>query len=276
MARITALLEVALVVALFAVLALWLKANELGDWQKALWGSSFLSNSLLLFILPLLTLLLTGRNAGCYGLAAKHLKYHARIGLRLAGILLPATLLFPAVTVLGTDPMEWFGASILGAGFAGAGLIALKAISRRASREPEPMSSSRVLLYAGLLLVGMAVGVIIHRGSEVLARVLFVLVFVGLLEEFFFRGYLQGRLNDVFDRPFSVLSFRFGPGLVVSALVFGLFHPIMSPSGTPWPWALWTTVIGLVFGLVREKTGAILATALAHGIFLLPMVFFGG
>jgi membrane protease YdiL (CAAX protease family) len=33
--------------------------------------------------------------------------------------------------------------------------------------------------------------------------------------------------------------------------------------------------MGLVLGLVREKTGAVLATTIAHGMILLPMVFFG-
>jgi membrane protease YdiL (CAAX protease family) len=268
--------EVATVVVLFVLISRLIRASEFGEWQQAVWGASFLSSSLLFFVLPLIPLFLAGRNVGRYGLASRDLKYHTGVGLKLGGILLPATVLFPVLALLNTDPMEWPGACLLAAGFAGVGFLALGAIAKRDSHEPEPMSASGLLFYAGFLLAGIAAGAAIHSFSELLARVLHVLVFVALLEEFFFRGYIQGRLNETFNRPYSLFQVRFGPGLIASALLFGLFHPIMSPlSTTPWPWALWTAVMGLVLGLVREKTGAVLATTIAHGMILLPMVFFG-
>jgi len=33
-----------------------------------------------------------------------------------------------------------------------------------------------------------------------------------------------------------------------------------------WWWGLWTFFTGLVFGLVREKSGSIVAPALLHGL----------
>ena len=274
-AKTLVIAEVAAVVGLFFLFSRLLRATDFGVWQQSVWGSPVVSNCLLFFVLPLIPLLIASRNVGHYGLVSTNLDYHARLGLKLGGILLLATFLFPALALFDTGPMEWFGASVLASGFAAAGIIALGAIAKRASYEPASMSASSLLFYVGLLIAGVAAGAAAHSFSELLARVIHVLVFVALLEEFFFRGYIQGRLNDAFERPYSLFQTRFGPGLFTSALLFGLFHPIMSPTGTPWPWAMWTAVMGLVFGLVREKTGAVFATAIAHGLILLPMVFFG-
>ena len=66
----------------------------------------------------------------------------------------------------------------------------------------------------------------------------------------------------------------FGAGLFVSAAIFGLAHPLTSPVGIPWPWAVWTAAGGLLFGFLREKTGSALAPAIAHGLWVLPTAFF--
>ncbi len=103
-----------------------------------------------------------------------------------------------------------------------------------------------------------------------------VLIFVGFLEEFLFRGYLQTRLNDVFGRPYSLFNVNYGAGLIITAVIFGLFHPLTLPNELPWAWALWTATTGLIFGFLREKSGAVVTPALVHGVMLLGGVFFGG
>jgi membrane protease YdiL (CAAX protease family) len=67
----------------------------------------------------------------------------------------------------------------------------------------------------------------------------------GLGEELFFRGALQPRV-----------------GLVPASLLFGLAHLLPS-----WPLALWSlfaAVAGLVFGLLFDGTGNLLAPVIAH------------
>lgn len=70
------------------------------------------------------------------------------------------------------------------------------------------------------------------------------------------------------------MKVNFGVGLLLAALVFGLFHPITSPAPPPWPWALWTGVMGLLFGFIREKTGSVIAPSLVHAIIVLPTAVF--
>ncbi len=100
-----------------------------------------------------------------------------------------------------------------------------------------------------------------------------MILFVGFLEEFFFRGYLQSRLNEVFGRPYSLFNVKFGAGLVLAAVIFGLFHPLTAANETPWAWALWTATGGVVFGLLREKSDAVITPALVHGAILVPSAF---
>ncbi len=109
-----------------------------------------------------------------------------------------------------------------------------------------------------------------------ITRIIIALIFVAFLEEFFFRGYVQTRLNEVFGRPYSLFNVNYGAGLISAALMFGLFHPLTVPNETPWAWALWTATGGLILGFLREKSGAVVTPALVHGAILVPSVLFGG
>jgi membrane protease YdiL (CAAX protease family) len=53
-------------------------------------------------------------------------------------------------------------------------------------------------------------------------------------------------------------------GLVASSLLFGVLH--VSPRGTYVAWAVWATVMGLLFGLLFAASGTLLAPILAHAL----------
>jgi membrane protease YdiL (CAAX protease family) len=77
------------------------------------------------------------------------------------------------------------------------------------------------------------------------------LLVVALPEEFFFRGFLLGRLCETMPKP---------KALVASALLFALGHYLV----TFQPAALAVFFPGLLFGLLRLTTGSILAGTLFH------------
>jgi membrane protease YdiL (CAAX protease family) len=85
---------------------------------------------------------------------------------------------------------------------------------------------------------------------------------IALPEEFYFRGYLQSRLNLVCGRPWRLWSAQIGPGLFVTALVFMLCHLLVSAS--------WLRVAilfpALLFGWMRERTNSLLAPVLFHAL----------
>lgn len=86
---------------------------------------------------------------------------------------------------------------------------------------------------------------------QLLLTVVGQLFVVALPEEFFFRGFLQGRLSEAFSQPISV---------VLAALLFALGHLLVSLD----PGSLAVFFPGLLFGLLRAATGSILAGTLFH------------
>jgi membrane protease YdiL (CAAX protease family) len=77
------------------------------------------------------------------------------------------------------------------------------------------------------------------------------LVVVALPEEFFFRGFVQGRLREVYSAPVAWIA---------TAAIFALGHLLVTFE----PAALAVFFPGLLFGLLRMWTGSILAGTLFH------------
>jgi membrane protease YdiL (CAAX protease family) len=267
------IIEVGVVLVLFNGLRLALRGTPFAAWQGEAFGGAPLTSALLFFALPIAVLLIGRKNPGRYGLTTRALPYHQRVGLRAAGVLLPVALLFPAIGLLGSTHEKWPGALLLTIGVTVATVLAVRRTASLDTREPLAISAAGTGAYLLMLIFGLLTCFAFNQVSGIAARAVQMLIFVGFLEEFFFRGYLQSRLNDAFGRPYRVAGVAIGPGLFVGAAIFGLLHPLTSPGGIPWPWALWTAGGGLLFGFLREKSGSVVAPAVAHGLFVLPTAF---
>lgn len=85
-----------------------------------------------------------------------------------------------------------------------------------------------------------------------------LVMIVPLAEEMLFRGYLYGKLK------------KFAPvwvAILISGAAFGLAHLWTGGSGPlQWAVAVDTFVMGLVLGLLRDRTGAIWAGVLLHAL----------
>ena len=275
MKKLLLVAEVALILVLFFYLRVVLKSAGFGDWQEPVFGRAILSSCLLFFVLPLSVALVTRRNPSAYGLTTSNLKQHARLALQATAVVIPTTILFPVIAFLGTDHEHWLGASILALGFAAAGVVMVRRTQRTANIAEAQLSLNGFLGNVGLLIVGIGLCYLLQPLSELMTRIITALIFVAFLEEFFFRGYVQTRLNDAFGRPYSLFNVNYGAGLILTAVIFGLFHPLSVADQNPWAWALWTATFGLFFGFLREKSGAIVTPALVHGALLVPSVLFG-
>src|SRR5690606_7880273 len=53
------------------------------------------------------------------------------------------------------------------------------------------------------------------------------LFFVAIPEEFFYRGYLQSRLDELWAPRWRVLGAQVGPGLLVTSLIFAFGHSLV-------------------------------------------------
>jgi len=91
-----------------------------------------------------------------------------------------------------------------------------------------------------------------HRQTALLFMAMAVLV-APLVEETLFRGYLY---------PLFARSFGVAPGIVITGVLFGLMHGAQ----LGWTWALVSVLIfvGIVFTIVRARTGSVFASYLMH------------
>jgi membrane protease YdiL (CAAX protease family) len=139
----------------------------------------------------------------------------------------------------------------------------------RGKWHPPPAVSLAVLL--ALLAVPPVLAAYHHRPALWLA-VLWNFLGAGFGEEVFFRGYIQSRVDAEFGRPWRVLGCAFGPGLIVSSVLFGLIHALNTVdyfSGRwdfGWWYGLGTTIVGLFYGYLRARTGRVWAGAVTHGL----------
>ena len=92
--------------------------------------------------------------------------------------------------------------------------------------------------------------------------ILFQLFFVAVPEEFFYRGYFQTRLNEVFPRRWLVFGVPMGWGSVIACVFFAAGHSIVL---FQW-WHFATFFPGMLFAWLREKTDGVIAGALFHAL----------
>lgn len=90
--------------------------------------------------------------------------------------------------------------------------------------------------------------------------IFYQLLLVALPEEFYFRGYVQPALNEVFKPRWNIFGVRLGWSWIVTAAVFAVAHTIITYQW--WHFAIFFP--GLVFGWLKEKTGAITSPILFH------------
>jgi uncharacterized protein len=97
-----------------------------------------------------------------------------------------------------------------------------------------------------------------HRFPLQIIDQLFV---VALPEEFFYRGYLQARLERHLGEGRAVLGITAGRAFLLTQLLFALGHLV-----EPYPWRLAVFFPALLFGWLRKRTGTIFAGVVFHAV----------
>lgn len=113
----------------------------------------------------------------------------------------------------------------------------------------------------------------------ILVDLVWFFLFVGFAEELFFRGYVQSRLNEVFGKKYRKIlwvNFEWSEGtLITGVFFFGLPHILVGVNPftgratiTPMivAMAVFACFMGVVFGVLAEKTGSILLPTVLHGL----------
>ena len=269
------ILEVVIVLGLSSLFTWWLNAQFAQsaidrEVQRWIGGAIFIAISLIIMAL-------TRQPWREYGLTLKDWRLSFDIGM--AGYVarfIPLGALF-ALVLLGFGYRTWLGGALLFVAEALGIWVLLTMLRRQAAKDPlgdarRSKVKNNIILLGGLLLLPIVLSIITGRATLlVTSTVLWQLIVSGFGEEIRYRGYYQSRVNQEFGKPYQIMSVRFGPGLIVSAVLFGLVHafntfnPLIGQYNLAWPWALWTLIGGFFFGLLREKTDDVVACTIAHG-----------
>jgi membrane protease YdiL (CAAX protease family) len=149
-------------------------------------------------------------------------------------------------------------------------LLVLRRSGRLANRW---LLAGCVVLLAAIWATPVVAAKVVHRDPfRALANLGWLVIGAGFGEEVFFRGYVQSRSNRVFGRPIRLLGVSCGVGLVVSALLFGVIHVLNTFDyftgryDFAWGSGLMNVAAGIFLGLLRERTGSIVAGGVAHGL----------
>jgi uncharacterized protein len=101
------------------------------------------------------------------------------------------------------------------------------------------------------------------------ADLLFLALVVGPTEELLFRGLIQTGVNGSVSGELQLLGWRLRAGTVLAAVVFGLWHLVNltnQPIGETAIQVLAATIIGLVIGVVYDRTRNLVGAAVLHSL----------
>ena len=158
------------------------------------------------------------------------------------------------------------GSAVLAVAYAST-LPLMALVLRKARRVDRPAHRATLVGLSTVSLLAAAVVAALHPSVPLAAKVVYLLVVVGLGEELFYRGLLQSLLDRWAPPRWEVLGVRLGWGWILQAGLFGASHALLAPDpGAVVGWAIWTAVAGLAFGWLRARAGTLLAPALVHGV----------
>jgi len=228
---------------------------------------------LVTIVFPLLLIHLLYKNKGDFGIYFPKFLGSFKLSLRAYMICGPAGVTFLLIAIFGWGFDDWYGSITLSIVYLLVFYFVPKITKRLPTRVAIIAPNKRIIVFVVFSLLTVVIAYFTYAYVPVISKILYYLFIVGLGEELLFRGYMQSAFNRYFGKPFSIGNVKFGWGLFLSALLFGLMHALVVAPPL-WPWALFTFVIGLTLGYIREKDGSILSAVLLHALFDMPLVFF--
>ncbi len=268
--KLVAIVEVLLVFAVTQTVVMIWRRTAVAEWEIQTLGWSY-TGMLFWMGIPALVIWVTRRNWAEYGVSLVNWPTNLAVGIKAFLVaFIPMVFGLGGARQLGLDTNQVSGGLFV----AMTEVIGLALMVWILNRQ-KPVKSGRRNVISILLLLLLPILVALAMGKlsvVIVSTVVWQFVFSGFGEEFAYRGYFQSRLNQAFGRPLSLFGIQFGAGLIIASLLFGLWHafntydPAVGVSSFAWGWALWTFVAGLFFGVIREKTGTLVAPGIAHGL----------
>jgi hypothetical protein len=230
---------------------------------------------LLWFIVPILIISIFQKDFSSFGIKPKNGSYSVNLGMNAFVVLLIVNFGYLILMFLSLHFSSPFGSMVITGCFIIAFFLIFTTKKNKIEEQQEATKKlkSNLIIIPILLALPIVLSVFMNKFSQTLMlTVIWQFIFSGFGEEFFFRSYIQTRLNKAFGKPFQFRGIQFGPGLIITAALFAITHILNTYSifigvgYLSWGWGLFTFVGGLIFGLLREKSEDLYACGIAHGM----------
>ena len=271
--NLIAILEIIVVYVVIRLLGSMLRSTDVLQWELEHLGWSY-TGSIIFVGIPVLAIWLFRRNWAEYGFTLTGWQNDLDIGIKAYLVrMIPMGVFLGAIIWLKTDYRSVTGGAIVAVGEVIGIVIMLWVLNRQQETKGMTSARSNVITAILLFLFPIVLALVLGRLSLIIVSTVFwQFFFSGFGEEIVWRGYVQSGLNRVFGRPMRVFGVQFGAGLIITSILFGLLHafntydPEIGLASLSWGWALFTMFSGLLFGILRENTGSLLAPGIAHGL----------
>lgn len=120
--------------------------------------------------------------------------------------------------------------------------------------------ASGVLTWLGLTPGAVLEEIITQNPVVALWMALLSIVVVAPVEEYLFRGVIQGRLRRTFSAPSAI---------VLASVLFGSLHfgNYVGSVSTVVGWSLLIAGVGVIFGSLYERTDTLIVSIIAHALY---------
>jgi uncharacterized protein len=263
--KVTVLLTTILLFTIFLVWVWIFNTTTLYFLQKEVLYWNFFSH-ILMVALSVGAIALTKRGFASSGLTLKNWRSDLSIAIIcvISAVAFIPSLVFPVIAS-NVALNSFFSIA--------ATLLALLFVARKKSANKMTGSSNKGMVVLALLpLFSLTTIAGSNNYGLIASTVIFQFFFAGFGEEIMFRGYMQSRLNEGFGYPWKFAGVKFGPGLLITSMLFGVLHLLnpFNPLQGQYTFAIWSgissTFAGFLFGFIKEKTGDVLAPSIAHGL----------
>ena len=224
-------------------------------------------------LFPLSLIHILYKNKGDFGIYFPKFFDSFKLSLRAYAIGGPAGITFLLIGFLGWGVDDWLGSISLSIVYLLVFYLIPKVTNKLPIRNYIVTPNKRIIVFTIFSILTVTITYFTYEYVPLFSKILYYIFIVGLGEELLFRGYMQSAFNRYFGKPFRIGNVKFGLGLFLSSLLFGMMHALVVVPPV-WPWALFTLIIGLTLGFVREKDGSILSAILLHAMLDMPLVFF--
>ncbi len=232
----------------------------------------YLVKIVMTIIAPLTIIYIFYKNKGDFGIYFPKLSDSFKLSIRAYMIGGPAGITFMIIGFLGWSFADWYGSITLSIAYLVVLYFIPKITHKLPSRDSVIKPNNSIIIFTLFSLLTCCIAYLTYEYIPVISKILYFIFIVGLGEELLFRGYLQSSFNRYFGKSFNIGNVKFGWGLILAALLFGMMHALVTVPPT-WPWALFTFILGLILGFIREKDGSILSAVLLHAMLDMPLAF---